>query len=545
MNEKLYKPFNANLDFSGIDHIVIGSGMGGLTAATWLAKAGKKVVVFERHNVPGGFTHSFKRANAFQWDVGVHYVGNMHKESPLRGLFDFLTDYKLDWEPMGEVYDVAQIAGDSYEFKAGKENLRKQLFEYFSNDTQAIDKYFKLIAKANKSGSAFFLEKTFRPILSKSLGWIFRKMYRRYSRKTTLEVLCELTINKRLIAVLCTQCGNYGLSPKYSSFAAHAMVVGHFMEGGYFPKGGPEQIWKKTLEKLCAQGGKVYTNSDVKEIVTENKRVKGIKIGDRFIACKSVISNAGIHNTFNQLLSDKAKQKNNFDFQNLKPSVGHMCLYVGLDRSDEELKLPRYNVWCYDNDNFDDVFENITLQDAPKKFAYISFPSAKDPEWQEKHPGTATIQALSIGRYEWFLKYEAQPWNKRGEEYISLKKEFEETMIKRLYKLFPQIKGHVVAIEVSTPLSTRHFSNYQHGEIYGLEHSPDRFELPFLRSETKIKGLRLVGQDIMIVGLAGAMLSGILCAATILKFKTWSIFRGIAKAKKINRENRKEIRPLS
>ena len=66
--------------------------MGGLTAATWLAKAGKKVVVFERHNIPGGFTHSFKRADGFQWDVGVHYVGNLDKDGSLRGLFDFLTD---------------------------------------------------------------------------------------------------------------------------------------------------------------------------------------------------------------------------------------------------------------------------------------------------------------------------------------------------------------------------------------------------------------------------------------------------------------------
>ena len=97
-------------------------------------------------------------------------------------------------------------------------------------------------------------------------------------------------------------------------------------------------------------------------------------------------------------------------------------------------------------------------------------------------------------------------------------------MLKKLYELFPQIEGHVKVTEVSTPLSTKHFTNYKHGEIYGLAHTPARFALPFLRSETRIKGLRLVGQDITLVGVAGAMLSGMLCAITILKFGVWRLF---------------------
>ncbi len=119
---------------------------------------------------------------------------------------------------------------------------------------------------------------------------------------------------------------------------------------------------------------------------------------------------------------------------------------------------------------------------------------------------------------------------KREEAYQKLKKNFEDAMLDKLYKLFPQIKGHVVVTEVSTPLSTRHFSNYQNGEIYGLEHSPKRYSLPFLRPETKIKGLRLVGQDITTVGVAGAMMSGMICAITILKFRVFKLFRDMGKS---------------
>ena len=277
MVKKLYQPYKPNLDFSGLDQIIIGSGMGGLTVATWLAKAGKKVAIFERHYVPGGFTHSFKRKDGFQWDVGVHYVGNMAEGSSLRGFFDFLTNGNLQWESMGEIYDVANIDGKEYVFKAGKENFKKQMISYFPEEEKAINTYLKLIAKTNKRANIFFFEKVFEPWLSKAFGWVFRNRYSKYSQKTTWEVLKGITQNETLIAVLCAQCGNYGLSPKNSSFGAHAMVIGHFLEGGFYPVGGADQICEKTLEVFTANGGKVFINADVTEIVTEKNRVKGNK----------------------------------------------------------------------------------------------------------------------------------------------------------------------------------------------------------------------------------------------------------------------------
>ncbi len=532
MAQKLYQPYKDSLDYSGFDHIVIGSGVGGLTVATWLAKAGKKVAIFERHYVPGGFTHSFKRKHGFQWDVGVHYVGNMAKNSTLRGYFDFLTDGKLEWESMGETYDVANIGGSEYVFKAGKENFRKQLINYFPNETNVIETYLDLIEKANKRGSAFFFEKIFEPWFSTSVGWIFRNRYSQFSQKTTYEVLSEITQNKRLIAVLCAQCGNYGLSPKSSSFAAHAMVIGHFMEGGYYPIGGSDQICEKILEVFTAHGGKIYINADVSKIVTKNKRVKGIEIGEKFIPCKSVISNIGVNNTFNHLLTKQDSKFCNFNLKNVKPASAHICLYLGLNQSSEALKLPKHNLWYYIHDNIDEIFDKATLQNAPENFAYISFPSAKDPNWEAKNPGTATIQAISIGNMDWFESYKNSKWLKRGDEYLNLKKDFETEILKVLFKFYPQIEGNIVASEVSTPLSTKNFTNYKSGEIYGLAHTPERFALSYLRPKTKIKGLFLTGQDITLVGVAGAMLSGLLCATAILKLASWRIFKEIGASKR-------------
>ncbi|MAT89088.1 MAG: phytoene dehydrogenase [Flavobacteriaceae bacterium] len=527
MRQKNYASFTSEVSNQRPDHIIIGSGIGGLTAAAWLAKGGKKVMVLERHYVPGGFTHVFKRKQGFQWDVGVHYVGNVGEEDSLKGLFEFITDGALEWESMGDVYDVAIINAKRYEFRQGEEAFAAQMKEYFPKEIDAIDNYIALVNASNKRSAAFFLEKTFKPILQYTLGYFFRRRFQKYAQRTTYEVLRELTDNQTLIAVLCAQCGNYGLTPKRSSFAAHALVIGHFMKGGYYPKGGAEQLWQRTIDTINDNGGSVYINADVQEIVVEKNRVRGVRVENTFIPCKSVISNVGVLNTFQKLLPKKYAQHCRVSTSELERATAHFCLYVGLDASSEALSLPKHNVWWYAHNDTDAIINEATPKNAPEQFAYISFPSAKDPYWDKSHPNTATIQAISVAHYDWFKAYEEQPWRNREDAYKEMKESFKETMLARLFELFPQIESHVVITEVSTPLSTKHFTNYQKGEIYGLAHTPKRFKLPFLRSETKIKGLRLAGQDVTLVGVAGAMISGMLCATTILKFKSWKLFKQI------------------
>ncbi len=99
-------------------------------------------------------------------------------------------------------------------------------------------------------------------------------------------------------------------------------------------------------------------------------------------------------------------------------------------------------------------------------------------------------------------------------------------MLPRLHELVPKTRGHVAYTEVSTPLSTAHFANYDEGQIYGLEHSPQRFELGWLRPHTPIRGLYLTGQDVATAGVAGALFSGVLTASAVLKLGALSGLRG-------------------
>jgi all-trans-retinol 13,14-reductase len=138
------------------DAIVIGSGIGGLTAAVLLgAHAGKRVLVLERHYVAGGFTHAFHRPG-YRWDVGLHYLGQMQDDSSqVRRAFDRVTAGGVKWQAMPEVYDRLLIAGQRFEFAAGLERFREGLKGSFPGEVRAIDRYIAAVLKCNRASALY------------------------------------------------------------------------------------------------------------------------------------------------------------------------------------------------------------------------------------------------------------------------------------------------------------------------------------------------------------------------------------------------------
>jgi len=503
------------------DAIIIGSGMGGLATAAILSKQGKKVLMLERHYTAGGFTHTFKRKN-YEWDVGVHYIGSVDKKSRmLYRIFDYITDGRQQWADMGEVYDRIIFGEKEYQFLKGVENWKSRMKEYFPSPSErnAIDAYVDLVKKANAAFRPYFMEKAVPPVIGKMMGLFTGAPYKKYTQSTTLDVLHEITGNKELIGVLTGQYGDYGLPPAQSSFAIHALVVNHYFAGGYYPVGGAGSILSNTLPVIESSGGKIYINAEVKEIIIRNNKAVGVKMADgNEITANIIVSNAGFINTFSKLISHENGSYADY-LSRVKPSAAHLSLYLGLKHTAQELNLPKANYWIYP-DNYDHD-ENLSryLKDpsAPLPVTYISFPSAKDPDFENRYPGRSTIEIIGFAPYEWFKKWEGTQWHHRGEDYEDMKEQYTQRLLEQLYRFEPQVKGRIDHCELSTPLSTANFVNYAHGEIYGLAHSPDRFALKFLRPQTAIKNLFLTGQDISTCGIGGALMSGVITASAILK----------------------------
>ncbi len=134
---------------SEYDAIVIGSGVGALAFASIMAKLRKwRVLVLERHFKIGGFTHTFTRPGGWSWDVGLHYVGDMGEGMMGRRLFDFVTDGRVQWNALPDVYDVFVYPGLQVRACKGEANLRTTLISAFPNERSNIEQYFRDLKSA-------------------------------------------------------------------------------------------------------------------------------------------------------------------------------------------------------------------------------------------------------------------------------------------------------------------------------------------------------------------------------------------------------------
>src|SRR6266536_2890327 len=147
---------------------------------------------------------------------------------------------------------------------------------------------------------------------------------------------------------------------------------------------------------------------------------------------------------------------------------------------------------------------------------YISFPSAKDPDFARRHPGKATIEVITMVPYQRFERWEETRWKRRGEEYDALKRQLAERLRAELERQVPAVRGNIACAELSTPVTTRHFMNYGQGEIYGIAPTPERFEVRGLGARTPIRGLYLTGQDVASLGVVGALFGGVISASAAL-----------------------------
>lgn len=500
------------------DAVVIGSGMGGLTSAAMLSALGWKVAVLEQHYTAGGYTHSYER-EGYEWDVGLHYVGDMGAPTQPRKLMDFLTGGRLQWASMGQVYDRFFIGEKVFDAVAGKQAFRDELVRRFPQEASAIDRYLGLLAQVKKAVPFFTMARMLKPWQRALATPLLKLLLPRTLSMSTGAVLAEITQNPELAAVLTAQWGDYGLPPSQSSFLVHALVASHYLHGGYYPVGGSWRIAEAILPQIRAAGGEVFTYARVKQIIVEQGQTKGVLMEDGTrIDCGCVISSAGVVNTFEHLVPAAEVQRAGYTRQlkQVKPSASHLGVYIGLKHTAEELGLPKTNFWVYPDADYDGVLQRF-MDDPEQPFpvVYISFPSAKDPDFARRYPGKATIEIVAPTNYAWFERWEDTIWGKRGEDYDAFKARLGERLMAVLYEKLPQLRGKVDYFEVSTPLSTNWFGAYQRGELYGLDHDPARFDQDWLSPRTRIKGLWLTGQDVVTCGIVGAMMAGVLTSLSV------------------------------
>jgi len=534
--------FSQNKIPDSLDAIIIGSGIGSMTTASIMARAGKRVLVLEQHDQAGGCCHTFID-KGYEFDVGIHYIGEMGHQTLNKTLLDQICEGQVEWAPLDDEFDVISIGygsdARSYPVATGMQAWKNLLHKQFPDEASAIDKYFELLAASSKTSTIHGAMKMLplwlvKIILFSGIMKYMTNIFRPEYTISTLDLVESLTSDKDLQTVFMYCWGDYGTPPSKSNFTMQAALNRHFMNAGaHYPIGGASEVAFNIIPVIEKTGGRVLVRAPVTEIVAREGKVCGVKVskGQEVveILAPMVISSAGLYNTFQTLLPKELANKSYYTdiCKTLKPGVGAMNVFLGLNKSKEELGLKRQNMWAFTSNDAHTLGEEYlalnpeAAMDADVPLLFVSFPSAKDPEW-DNHPGRkgkSTCAIVTLANWDWFKKFENQPIKKRDDEYEEIKNTLGHKMIEQTCQLYPQIRDCIDFTDIGSPVTNKYYISQPHGEIYGLDHTIERFDplmVAKLRPATDIPGLYLTGQDILSCGFTGALFAGVISAQAAL-----------------------------
>lgn len=519
------------------DIIIIGSGIGALTVASIMAKVNKKkILILERHSKIGGYTHSFSRKK-YKWDVGLHYIGKMFTGKLPETILKFITNNNLLLKKIDDPYETFIYPDLAFEVYSEKTRFQSDLIKKFPHEEKAIRTYFKDI----KSIYQWFV----RYYLCRFLPWFLKipfefvnKITQKKALGTTEEYLQNNFKDEKLKSLLASQWGNYGLPPSQSAFLIHSIVVNHFINGGYYPKGGSDKIAKSIIPEILKQGGKYLVNHHVSRVIIENNQAVGVEVQIhkknhtqtmKYYA-PIIVSNIGIFNTFTKLISDDVHIPFKKKFTDMSNPATCVTLYIGLKDDVSALGLKSSNVWIYNSYNHDQNYCNNTLMKGKSASCFFSS-IIHSPDSNEKN--TAVI--IAFLDYANFDKWKHQLSGKRDKDYYLLKDTISSGLLSTIEDYYPGFKKHITYTELATPLTSEHYTDHPEGAMYGIPATPERYRQKWIQAKTPIKNLYLTGSDVSSLGIVSSMLGGFATACALSG--PFGLFKLIFSIKRHNRRS--------
>lgn len=444
----MFKGITLNQLNDKYDAIVIGSGIGGLTCANYLVKAGLSVLVVEHHSQPGGYCTSFIR-KGYNFDAAAHILSSFGEKEHAGILLNEL-GIKL---PLVKINSLPLIFPDfKLDMPLDIYQLEEKLINLFPQEKDGIESFFKfprilpLRFIRDKPGDAL-LEET--------------------SSLTYLDFLNRYLNNHWLKQVLCSLWELTGDRPDKVSAMTLLTIVGcYFKDGTYGIKGGAQLFSDELCRNLSSKGGAVLLSQTVNKINVKNNSVAGINLqSGRQISARYVVSNADANQTLLSLIGQEFLPPNYVnELKNMRVGESHFTLYLGV----ADPKVTDYEgMYFAKNDIHQPMF--------------ILVPSKRDPASAPAGKHSIFVATMFPHEYD------------KIEDWKSCKTEMERKTIDEMAKHIPGIREKIEVIESATPLTYFRYTLNVKGSAYGWSHTPDQIYTRRLGNKTPVRGLYLAG----------------------------------------------------
>lgn len=483
---------------------IIGSGIGGLSAAIRLAHSGFDVTVYEKNSAPGGKTGSVS-VDGFRFDTGpslltMPFVIEELFTSAGENLPESLTLNKLTnlckyFYPDGTVLNAY----------SDKEKFSREIETNTAENPGSLNKYLAYCKTIYDLTADIFLLNDLYSAKTYSNFKAFKtllKLPKIDSFRTMDEANRSFFEDERIIQLF-NRYATYNGSDPYKC-PATLNIISHveYSMGGYFVSGGMYMLTDTLYRLALKKGVKFNFNSNVERIITDGNKVKGIATGGTEVFSDAVISNADVYSTYGKLLND-TKTSAAKKYNRLEPSSSALVFYWGVKIHSD--KLETHNI-LFSSDykkEFEELFDKKIFPEDPTIYIYISSKFAN---------GDAPA-----GKENWFVMINAP--NGNYDSGINNYQYTKDTILSKIARLTGyDIKDKIECELVMTPHDIEEQTGSYRGSIYGI--SSNNRKAAFMRQRNKSKqysGLYFAGGSAHPGGgIPLVMLSGKLCADAIV-----------------------------
>lgn len=456
------------------DVVVIGSGLGGLSAGALLARAGLRVAVVERNEAPGGYAQPFQRGGCL-FDPAIHFTMDAGPGGFIPRVLDHLgVADRVEFRALAHTYQ-ARYPGLTFDAPPGRRaflELHQRLFPQQANGLARLfdarrDMFAELAALPQQVGPGEL-----------DAAMAAAPLVFKYRLSTAAEVLGEFLDDPACAAAVASIWPYVGSPPSRMSFLLFNQMLETLHHGTYYPRGGFGTLVDALTVAIRDGGGELLLGDEVRRVLVADGRAAGVETaGGAVLPARAVVSNADARHTFADLvgwdlLPDALRRR--FGRYRLAPSA--FVLYGVLHADPADLGLT-YEGFVFGSWDQDAIWGDV--QQARPGGIWVTVPTLADPDLAPRgtHLGVVTSLVRADADGEWRTRRQTQA----------------DALLTAVEAGVPGWRDAFEVIEMATPDTLFRYGRNSGGAAYGWENTPAQTASKRLPHRSPLPGLYLSG----------------------------------------------------
>lgn len=476
------------------DYVILGAGLGGLAAAACLTQQGQRVIVLEKHYLPGGCCHTFDYGE-YRFCADVHYISQCGPGQTIDQFLNYI-QRPLRFNSLDpDCIDRVIAPGIDFRIPLGWETLRQRLLATFPQEAPAIHCYCDEIKQLHQQMHSLVRE--VRWFDQKWSDWLkLPKYWHLFLRRNwTLQDLYDHAgLSAQLQVILAGQSGDYALPPAEIALLTHASLVWDYSEGAYYPEGHFHAFVEAITTAITSGGGRIEYSTPVEHIEVQGGQVRSLRAGGvSYQARQAYISDLDpkltvqlMHETAANLSPQERQRLTGYEY-----SASAFNIYLGLDQrfQPQNYGIGNWNLWYYPQGDLNQAYRQQLADQLDSPWIFLSCPTMKSQAPGMAPAGHQILEVATVCPYEPFahLQHTDPP------TYKAKKRAVAQQIMASVQDLIPDVNAYTRMKVYGTPTTSEFYLGQPQGNIYGAKLIPKQVGLNRLGYITELPNLFLVG----------------------------------------------------